>query len=424
MRRVRFAIALLGGLIAAAAVGQPPAAVPPAAKDETAKAKAEKDKPPEWPKEIAGKDAAGFVKDLDNHDPAIRNTALITLPEFGPDARKTASKALVRALAFETLQPGGDTTAATSAANAVAALGLEDADVREGSRILGLMIASGSSPSRTMYRQYAVPALAALGHRAENAVTVLCASDVIQDRAYEIRRAVVAALPKVAEDEVKGPSPRALDALSTLSIKDVSAAVRVEAFQSLVVMGPPIMPHLIGPKGAAQGAAGDQQGAGGPLPQAHPGAAAGREGQAGVGLARLAVMRFDPDKEINDANLDALAKLVAADDVGTKLHALKAFSLLGERAAKKLNDLIAAMNTTDGLVLDAAARAIMAMGDKGKPAIPAIKAELGKMKEPYFKTLMDGVVKYIEESKPSSGAAEPEPEKKPDPKGPAAAPKK
>ena len=99
-----------------------------------------------------------------------------------------------------------------------------------------------------------------------------------------------------------------------------------------------------------------------------------------------------------------------------KLHAINAIGLLGDKAASQLQKLIDALDTKDPLILDAAVKAIGAMGDAGKPAVPALKDVLSKQTEPYFKQLIEAAMKYIEESKPSDvKATDP---KQPDPKAP------
>lgn len=433
MRFLAAAAFLCGALIMSAS-GQAPAPQPPAgaAKDKgvpkAADKPAEKDKEkekkkPEWPKEIGGRDVDAYIKDLTHSDAFIRHTALLTIPQFGPDVRKTASRPIVKALEKELANPAGDSSVALAALSAIEELGLEEADIKDASRHLGVL----ASSRQTFFRIRAIPALAMLGQKADNAVTVLTAADIVGDRSYEVRKAAISALAHVGLDENRGPAKRALDTLCGMSgpygIKDPSVAVRVEAFHVLVEMGPPVEPR---PKDAK----------GPPVIKKDQAAiymksikdrleVERNKGDKQVEVwARVAVMRFDPDKEISQKNLKELAALIVKGDTAVKLHALNGMGLIGSKAKGELQTIMDQLEGTDPLVRDAAIKAIAGMGDDGKPAIPALKALLSKEDDDYFKELLGRAIKIIEESKPSGGkdpppadAAKPDPKDGPMPKG-------
>jgi len=413
--------AVLAGLMSLAASGPassqapaPPTTPPgtvaqPAPKTEMAKdtdkekAK-EKDKPPEWPKQIGGKDPAAYVKELTDPDPHIRNLAFQTLPKFGPDAQSVASKAMVKALDREirTAAPvGADTTVVSAAINAIAELGLVDADIKDGCRLLGTLITD--SPNRTLYRQYAIPALANFGRKAENGVTLLTASDILQDRSYEIRRLAVSALTHVGMDEHRGPTVRALEALTGTSIKDVSAAVRVEAFQTLVLLGPPVKPR---PAGDTKAPEINKEMAARYMPVLKAQLAKEKDQQVEC-WARVAIMRFDPEKEINPKSLADLGQIIVKGNSMAKFQALNAISLLGERAEKQLNTIVNALQDSDPVVLDAAVKALVSMPYTSKQVLPELKSRLEARPEEYFKELLKVATKIIEEAKAPGTVASP-----------------
>lgn len=370
-----------------------------AAKDDMAKSKeGEKEKPFEWPKEIGGRKPEDYIKDLNDPDPHIRNVAYQTLPQFGPDVQSLAGRPMVRGLEreFRTAPPaGGDTTVIVAAINAIATLGLaNDADIKDACRVLGLLITE--SPNRTLYRQYAIPALAAFGKRAETGVTIITHADVLQDRSYEIRRLAAGALAHVGQDETRGPALRALEALTGTCIKDHSAAVRVEAFQSLVLLGPPVKPRNPGETKPPE--INKEQAA--RFLSAMKAQLSREKDQQVEAWARLAIMRFDPDKEINDKSLTELAQIIVKGNTMAKFHALNAISLLGERAERQLKTIVEALQNKEPVIVDAAVRALTAMPLAAKQVLPELKARLEARPEPYFHELLKIATKIIEEAKP------------------------
>ena len=92
------ALALLAAL--AVAQAQPTAVRFQPAKKEADKKEPEKKEPEkkiEWPTSVGGKDIYAVMKDVEDHDPLVREVALNTLPLFGPPAqRKEVSQLLLR----------------------------------------------------------------------------------------------------------------------------------------------------------------------------------------------------------------------------------------------------------------------------------------------------------------------------------------
>jgi HEAT repeat protein len=378
----------------------PPAPEPPQPKE------------PEWPKEIGGKDVAGYVKDFSDPDPAVREQAVRTLPNFGPAARKGTGKALLRLMERERERDPGVRVAAYVTA---AALGFEDeADIKEAIRLLGLAADEGVSGGPT--RLNAIQTLAAFGPKAEGAVNYV-AGRALSDSSYETRRSIAFTLGRIGFNEQTGPSPKALAALTGTLIKDTCAIVRMEAMQSLVLLGPPWLPRPPGAPPAKD--VKDPKDA--PKPDEKAAAAHVAAVKARLGLAggkplehdrqveiwgRLVLMRFDP-KEVNDANLAAIARHISGPDVGAKLQAINALGLLGEAGAKKIDDVVRALADPDPLVVETAVAALVKMGPAARGAIPdleKLKARgTRKEEKEFYQNLADAAIKMI------SGARSPGP---------------
>lgn len=364
----------------------PPPAKPPEPKEKTIGST----KVIDWPTEIGGKKPADYVKDLTDLDPYIRQFALRALPNFGPSVRKEPGLAkgiLARMDYLKELDPG----VRAAAFEAAGAIGFEDArDFDEAVRLLFVTADQGAKGGAS--RLYAVNALTTVGPRAFKAVPFLIGGPA-EDPAYETRAAVATCLGAVAAQEGTGPSPKALTCLAEKLAHDRSAAVRLAAMQSLVVLGPPMAPRPTLPPGSP------------PLPPNDPRMAPKRDEAATAALtasirrrlvpakgdkggatglvekdpqvevfARLALMRFDP-KEADDANLSGITKYLAAGtDTGIKLVALNALTTLGgEPAARKVDDVVKALGDEHPSVAAAAATALVAMGDRAKGAIPALE---------------------------------------------------
>ena len=118
-------------------------------------------------------------------------------------------------------------------------------------------------------------------------------------------------------------------------------------------------------------------------------------------------MRLEP-KEITDENLTPIARMIVAGDQAAKLHAINALALLGEKAEKKLDDLVAALKDGDINVVDAAIRALATLGDVAKPALPELQKlkdrPWSKAEKEYFDELVKAATKVIEEAKPRNAS--------------------
>lgn len=442
MRSRTPAALLLCGLLAAAAPGQ----TDPKGKDKEPPKEPTKLPEPKWPTEIGGKTLDMVLKDVTNPDPSVREYALKTLPGFGPDIRKACSKILLARMTAEK-DPGVRLVVFDTAAS----LGLEDSELPDAVTVLGT-VADTAAPGG-LARLHAVQTLGLLGPKAEKAISPLTGL-VVADPSYETRRSLANTLGRVGFNELSGPNQKVLTTLAGVLAKDVSAAVRMEALQSLVLLGPPWAAKKANDKAPQP-----------PIDTKVAGIVAGHM-KARIGnpktktpaqetdkqleiWCRVVLMRFDP-AEINEGHMDAIARhLDPKGELGPKLQALQGLALFGEAAGKKVDDVVKLLkDEVDPVVLNTTLGTLAAMGDKGKPAVPnleefdkrLVKLKEERMKEEGFKKLMaslkpeeikvvlenlpeeqmrkqvTAVIKHIQEAKPASPS--------PDPKSPSDPPKK
>jgi HEAT repeat protein len=389
-----------------------------------------------WPTEVGGKHLHDLVREINDPDPSVRNAAVHTLPLFGPVIReKPASTALLHRL---TIEPDPAVKVALIGVVAGVHPFKEEAENKEAVSALAAIVDNGAPGG--LSRLVAVQALAAFGAKGEAAVTRLTGV-AIRDPSYETRRQIAIALGQVGINDKTGPNVRALTYLADTLAKDPAAGVRMEAMQSLMLLGPPW-------DGEKQGKdqppinekdrdavvkfiktrVGDAR-AKPPVP--------GLEKDKQVEIwARLVILRFDP-REINDDNADTFAPFLTNADPRVRSQALQALILLGEGAGKRLKDVLALVEDKDTPPYLAVhgIQAISAMGAAAKPALPNLKKMLDEKKKPLDEkmeemkkltldrkpfdqklvseaTVLDGYVKTLEkaikvinEAKPTSGSS-------------------
>jgi len=437
----------LAALLVTIASGQDPPNPPEPAKEPPKEPAKEPSKGPtklpefRWPTELGGKDLAAWLKDVTNPDPAIREFALKTLPNFGPEnVRKPAGKLLLARMTAEK-DPGVRITVF----NTAALIGFEsDAEEKEAIRILAETASTGYPGG--LSRLHAVQTLGLIGPKAEGAVPYLVGPPCL-DPSYEIRRSVANTLGRIGINEKAGPNIKALSALANTLAKDVSAAVRMEALQSLVLLGPPWAAPIppggkVPPKINWEGGKVVSDAMRARIGQ---GKAKPVETDPQVEIwCRVVLMRFD-EKEITDDNLKAIARhLDPKGELGVKLQALQALALFGEMAGSQVDAVVQVVDDPEPVVVVQALTTLARMGVKAQGAIPRLEAlekkwaELRdkKLKEPDIqklflnlkpeekeravatlveeqtrKTITDAI-KWIKDSKPGMpGGPPPEPKK-------------
>lgn len=323
----------------------------------------------EWPTQIGGKGLQDWLKDAtENPDPAIRDGALKTLPGFGPKARKECSKRLLQRMTTER-DPGVRLTVF----NIAATIGLEDTDIPDAIAHLANVV-DGAAPGG-LSRLRAIETLAMFGPKAEKAVSKLT-GEACNDPAYETRRMIAQCLAHVGYNEKTGPNLKALNRLAATLAKDQSAAVRMEALQALVALGPPW--------------SGPSTGKGVPGPTNWKAATfiAERMRERLVTKAngivehdkqleiwcRIVLMRFDQKELEKEDHLDAITKnFEPPAELGPKLQALQALSLFGERAGTQVDKVVPLLSDGEQIVVTAALTTLASMGIKGRPALDALE---------------------------------------------------
>ena len=285
-------------------------------------------------------------------------------------------------------------------------------------RILGVTADVGLTGG--MSRQNAIQALAAFGTKAEGRGHVPCRraghGRVLRDAAVDRVHA-----RKIAFNETNGPSAKALTCLTSVLANDPSAVVRLEAMQSLAILGPPWegahppgdkTPPKLDMKGVAAHVTSLRKRLA-PAPS-RPGEKSSsglveRDKQVELWL-RLVLMRFDT-KEIADENLNVIGRAVGSSEHGARIQALAILGMMGEVGAKRLDDITRALTSDDLEILQSALSALASLGVNAKPALPEVR-KLLTHKDENVKKMAAEVIKYLTDAKPPA-AEVPPPKKKP-----------
>jgi HEAT repeat protein len=377
--------------------GTPPAAPPAADKTPAGETKPPTAQPKfEWPKEVLNKSLAAWIADFKSKDPTVRDAAIKVIPLFGPEGRKAGMKGLLDLLNDH--DPG-------VRINAMLILGSIGFDNKEdmhtaAARMAGTIRATAPG---SMLRLHAARTLANMGPRAYTSDVMSAINGIVNDPSWETRQAVAAALGHVGmalyeEDKSKSqPAAKgsndappvmklkrpantaAMSKLMHTLLKDDSAAVRMEALQSLIVLGPPhvtkssdygnvIKPYLAILTSRLK----DEK---------DPGAKI---------WLRVVTMMYD-DRAIA-ANVKEIAKAIIAPDPNLRVQALNALAVVGPKAKPVVEEITGALGQMENPpVVIAAASCLVTMGDAGKSAIPELEkwAAATKDADPKSKVLKE-----------------------------------
>jgi len=313
-----------------------------------------------------GKSIDQWIKEIDDHDPFVREQAIRVVMQFGPAAKK-AIPALLRQLST--------TNDLSPRTNAIIALGIvttsDPAQLKDVVEALDRMLNSNQG----IIRYQAAMSLARIGPASRAAIANL--ARVVADReSWEIRFAAANALGVAGKDEQNGPDLRALKALIDRT-DDVSKEVRLEALQSLINLGPPTSPQdvaqiktLLERKVKAD-----------------------KDKSVAI-WARVALMRMDA-ASVNDANLTAIAKLIKGSDLATSIQAARALGVVGMESKGKVPDLIEALQSPEPLLVVEAAWALGRIGKAADKALPSLKT-LQAHKEELVRLRATEAIKAIE----------------------------
>lgn len=401
----------------------------------------DKKEPPEikWPTDINGRDLKAWLDAVEDPDPVAREFAIRTIPNFGPPAQgDNVAKVLLKHLVKET-DPG----VKLALFDTIGLLQFKTESYnQEAMRILIMAVDNPVGPSAGVYRLHAIQTIAMFGEKGEGAITALT-GQAVRDPSYETRRNIARTLGLVGFNQTTGPNMKALTRLADRLAFDESASVRMEALQALMRLGPPWAAKKANAKAPTPPT--DTKNAGVVItqmrlrvgdpnakdPNGKPKPTLPLEKDKQVEIwARLVLMRFDP-KEVNDENLDALAKYLTGAEPSVKVQALNAMLIMGPLASKKLDDVLRVMDEPKAPYQQvmACVQVLAAMGGNAKPALPKLRTlldtkkkelsatelELAKKKddpkltaEKYVLTDMvktiEEVIKHIDKEKPISPA--------------------
>jgi HEAT repeat protein len=381
----------------------PPAGAPPK-KDEPKKP--DDPKKENWPKSVNGKSLGEWMADFRNPDPTVRDGAIKVMPLFGPEARKTAPKELIRLI--NDPDPG-------VMINAMLILGAVGTDNKDELRTAAKSMASAISRTApgSMIRLHAARTLAAMGTDGHDAIGAV--AGIASDPSWETRQAVAAALgrlgagifeekpqppgaPYKPPTAKRQPSKTAMDKLVYALLKDDSAAVRMEAMQSMIVLGPPYTtnpaayPALVAPY----------------LTEINQRLKLEKDDTVKIWLYVVQMM-YD-DRSV-DANMKKIAEFLTAREDALKVQALGALAILGPRARPVVADITQCIKDPEQTVAVAALTTLVTMGGAAKFALGDLEKQLAATKDKDLKKTFEQAIKIIKE-----GKVEPEPKKKDDPK--------
>ncbi|MFO0934888.1 MAG: HEAT repeat domain-containing protein [Gemmataceae bacterium] len=355
---------------------------------------------PQYPNQIGGKSHGEWIKELgESKDAAVRENAVKVLPLFGPSARDTSIRPLVKA-AREDIDPG-------VRVNAILSLGMVGANSKEEARVIieALRISILNSPPGGIVRLHATRAIAYYGgnfpDQANDAIGTL--RDIAKDISWETRKTVAFALgriggptkekPKETKTESRpilpgtppppvdpktGPEPSAIKILISM-MNDSSAMVRLEAVQSLVMLGPPavsldkyslvIQPYMTALQDRMK-----------------------QEKDKGVQIwLVMLLMRYDGNS-FNEKNMQKIVELGRSAEPEATIQALTALSLLDKDGHVPAIPFARDMLThSEPLVIAMAANYLAGTKTAGKVALP----ELEVAKKKAETTLKDETLKAV-----------------------------
>jgi HEAT repeat protein len=341
------------------------------------------EKPPEWPKEIDGKDLKGWLVELkESPDGAIREQAVKIIPQFGPSARKEALNTFVTVLGRET-DPG-------VRVNIIILLGsIAPDDAVEGRKVVEpLKNLLANSANGSPMRLYSARALTNLAAYAQDTLPQYKAAS--EDNSWETRLAVAQAMGVIFRpvDEKKGPNLGALDLLKDRLKTEKSAAVRMELVQSLLVLGPPAFkdpmeyPKVVGPYFKAVT---DHM-------------KVEKDKAIQVWLYML-LMRYD-GSQLTDTTIKKIADHVVGPEIPARVAALRALGLLDERAKPYIPTMLDAVKLDEPTTKLEALNALSALRTNAREAIPELEKLKNDSKNETLKTIYAQTIEIIQGRKP------------------------
>jgi HEAT repeat protein len=346
-----------------------------------------------WPEKVGGKTLDEIVKEMKNSDPAVRESAVRTLPAFGPKARDSGGLALVDMMTRDT--DVSVRAAALEVGSTVLYHYAKTPDTTLTNGIAAMVRSLGAT--QLAIRVAAVGAIGSIGpyvRTPEPKILALLTSQAKESSSWQFRRIGVAALgsvgqgvPLTEEGDKRDPPDRlAVTSLLDILKNDACAVVQRDAVTTLISLGP---------------VAGDQQ----KKWRADLDYVIKTEKDKSIVLwTRVCILRNDPaGVEGNLAHLEAVAKVLEATEAQGRLEACNAFGILGEEGKSKLQALIDIIGNAkeEPAVVGAAIMAVATMKSQVKIILPILQNAQRMHPNPDVRTVAtEGIAVVTGQKKP------------------------
>jgi HEAT repeat protein len=321
-----------------------------------------------WPKEINGKTVDDCVKEMRfNSDPAVRESAVRTLPLYGPVGRDKGADHLVYAL---TKDP--DLNVKMTALSVAPTVLLYFADAPDQQLTDGLAAFMRYLDNESSHIRYeAVLACHAVGpymKREQPGVVSKLTFKARDNGSWQLRRAAVGALavigqgtPPTAEGG-KGVDPDKAVVTTLLNIlrSDDCALVRRAAIDGLILVGPVAQSQQTDWRKALDNVL----------------KPTGEKEKINQLWVRVLILRNDPNGlKGNEAHLNTVADALKAEDPVMRIEGCRALGVLGEEAKTKLQGLLDLMRDVKQPpeVLVAAMMAVTTMKSQDQIIMPVLQ---------------------------------------------------
>ena len=287
-----------------------------------------------WPKEINGRTLEDCVKEMrSNSDPAVRESAVRTLPLYGPLARDKGAENLIYALSKD--QDWNVRLTAMSVAPTILLVlnDLERIDQPLSDGLATFMRYLDDTSSHVRYE--AVLACGAIGpymKREQPGVIAKLTTRSKEQSSWQLRRAAVGAIASIgrgypgAEGE-RGidPDREAVKALLEVLGRDNCALVRRAAIEGLIAVGPVAQAQQTDWKRAIDNVF----------------KPTGEKEKVNVLWVRVLILRNDPNgPKGNEGHLNAIGDALKAEDPVMRIEGCRALGVLGEEGKNKLQGLL------------------------------------------------------------------------------------
>jgi len=345
-----------------------------------------------WPKEINGKSAADFIKEMrTNSDPAVRESAVRALPAFGPKGRELGAQDLV-----DVLTKDSDWNVRIAALQVIPTVLVGYAKVPDTALANGLTaVVSMLSADHLNVRFEAVGASAAIGSYLRLSQSKAISTLTLRGKdgnTWYMRRAAAAALGSVGQSIQTGENPEdksfpdsgAITSLLEMVKFDNCALVRIEALNSLIAMGPVLASQTKKWRTDLEYVVKNDK------------------DKSVVLWARVCILRNDPaGVDGNKAHFDAVASILKAPEVGGRLEACNAMALLGEEAKSKLQDLLNIVTDAkeDLNVVGAALTAVASMKSQAKIILPVLQVAKATPRTEDHRKMLEAAIDYVSDKK-------------------------